>query len=100
MRDAHPPGKLIQHQIDHELFVQADNRAGALALAGHQATARAFPAGLASRNPVRRCRMMRSASLMMRSISSFTVGTSWIRPTTMPQLQAPASMSPSIITLG
>ena len=35
--------------------------------------------------------MISSASRMMRSINSFTVGTSWIRPATMPQLQAPAS---------
>jgi hypothetical protein len=53
-----------------------------------------------SRYPVNRPRMMCSASAMMRSISSFTVGTSWMRPTTMPQLQAPASMSPSSMTLG
>ncbi len=53
-----------------------------------------------SRKPVNRPRMMRSASSMMRSINSFTVGMSWINPTTMPQLQAPASMSPSIITFG
>jgi hypothetical protein len=34
------------------------------------------------------------ASLMIRPISSWQVGMSWIRPATMPQLQAPASMSP------
>src|SRR6476660_5328223 len=51
-------------------------------------------------NPISRLRIRRSASAMMRSISSLTLGTSWMRPTTMPQLQAPASMSPSIMTLG
>lgn len=44
--------------------------------------------------PARRLRMMSSASAMIRSISSWQVGISWIRPATMPQLQAPASMSP------
>src|SRR5271154_1700968 len=53
-----------------------------------------------SRKPVSRRRMICSASVMMRSISSFTVGISWIRPTTMPQLQAPASISPLTITFG
>ena len=53
-----------------------------------------------SRKPISRPRMMRSASFMIRSINSFTDGISWISPAAMPQLQAPASMSPSIITLG
>src|SRR5262245_61247970 len=66
-----------------------------------QATARAGGfTSTPSRKPVKRWRMICSASNMMRSISSFTVGTSLIRPTTMPQLQAPASMSPSTITFG
>ena len=44
--------------------------------------------------------MMAWASAMMRSISCFTVGTSWIRPATMPQDQAPASIAPSVMILG
>src|ERR1700733_1750382 len=52
------------------------------------------------RKPMSRSRIRRSASTIMRSISSLTVGMSWMRPTTMPQLQAPASMFPSIMTLG
>ena len=65
-----------------------------------QATFAGFAWPAPSRNPTSRSRMMRSASAMMRSINSFTVGTSLIRPATMPQLQAPASISPSIMTLG
>ena len=41
-----------------------------------------------------------SACRMILSISSLTVGMSWMSPATIPQLQAPASTSPSVITLG
>jgi hypothetical protein len=58
-----------------------------------QATARVgLVSRVPSRRPVSRPRMICSASLMMRSISSLTVGMSWIRPTTSPQLHAPASI--------
>src|SRR5690606_6686848 len=48
----------------------------------------------------RRFVMISSASPMIRSISSLKVGMSWIRPATMPQLQAPASTSPCCMTRG
>jgi putative transposase len=44
--------------------------------------------------------MISSASDMIRSISSLTVGMSWIRPATWPQDQPPASIWPSTMTLG
>ncbi len=50
--------------------------------------------------PPSRRRMMSSASPMIRSMSSFTPGTSWMSPATKPQLHAPASMSPCCITRG
>ena len=50
--------------------------------------------------PARRRVMMASASLITRSISSFTVGTSWMSPATMPHDQAPALTSPSFMTRG
>ena len=47
------------------------------------------------------CRsMMACASRMMPSISSLTVGTSEMRPATMPQDQPPASISPPYMTRG
>ena len=50
--------------------------------------------------PPSRRRMISSASPMIRSISSLTLGTSWMSPATMPQLHAPASISPCCITRG
>src|SRR5690606_5332979 len=49
---------------------------------------------------LRRSRIMPAASAMMRSISCCTVGTSLIRPATMPQDQAPASISPVFMMRG
>ena len=54
----------------------------------------------AFRKPVRRWRMIWSASAMIVSIKSLQVGMSWISPATMPQDQAPASISPSIMIRG
>src|SRR5690606_748520 len=54
----------------------------------------------AARKPSRRLRMISSASETRRSISSLQVGMSWMRPATMPQLQAPASISPPCMTRG
>jgi len=42
--------------------------------------------------------MIASASAIIRSINSLQVGMSWISPATIPQLQAPASISPSCKT--
>ena len=50
--------------------------------------------------PVRRARIISSASRMMREISSSQVGMSLISPATMPQDQTPASISPCCITFG
>ena len=50
--------------------------------------------------PASRRVMMASASAITRSMSSLTVGTSWISPATMPHDQAPAVTSPSCITRG
>ena len=47
--------------------------------------------------PERRAVMISSASLMIRSINSFTVGMSLIRPCTIPADQMPPSGSPSFI---
>src|SRR5262249_27738849 len=60
----------------------------------------AIAAGARRANPASRSAMIASASAMIRSISCFTVGTSWIRPATMPQLQPPASMFPSRMIAG
>src|SRR5690606_38103573 len=49
---------------------------------------------------LRRSRIMPSASAMMRSTSCCTVGTSRISPATMPQDQAPASISPVFMMRG
>ena len=51
-------------------------------------------------NPARRWPIIAFASTMIRSISSLTVGISWIKPATMPQDQAPASISPSVMMRG
>lgn len=48
-----------------------------------------FVAQAATHMPDRRPRITASASLTMRSTSSFTVGTSWIRPCTVPAVQTP-----------
>ena len=50
--------------------------------------------------PGSRSRIKRSASLMIRSINSLTVGMSLISPATIPQLHAPASISPPSRTRG
>ncbi len=91
--------------FNHSRFDAAEAAISGVAIAGRSSIAKVhatFNAALLSapRNPASRSRMMRSASAMMRSINSLTVGTSLINPTTMPQLQAPASISPSIMTLG
>ncbi len=57
-------------------------------------------AGAQSTIDARRLRMRASASDMIRSMSSFTVGMSWINPATIPQLHAPASTCPSRMTRG
>jgi len=60
----------------------------------------AAPGFSSPRNPISCCRMIRFG-VRHDAVDQFLhVGTSWIRPTTIPQLQAPASISPSIMTLG
>src|SRR5579883_1248499 len=54
----------------------------------------------AARIRARRLAMISSASRMVRSISSLTVGMSRIRPATMPHDQAPASISPCFMMRG
>src|ERR1035437_7134144 len=54
----------------------------------------------ASKNPSSLWRMIVSASVIMRSISSWHDGMSEMRPATMPQDQAPASISPSVMMRG
>ncbi len=51
-------------------------------------------------NPASRLRMIASASRMIVSISSLTVGMSWISPATMPQDHTPDSISPSVMMRG
>ena len=76
-------------------------RSGAGAVRGTRSVTRAPMPGDQPRSiPASRVEMIDSASDMIRSTSSRQLGTSWIRPTTMPTLHAPASMSPSTITFG
>ena len=63
---------------------QACERAGAVARSGPF-----LPSPPDQAKRARRWEMMPSASDMIRSISSFTVGTSWIRPWIMPAVQTP-----------
>ena len=79
-------------QLTKEMFkvMYASRGVGLAAMRADQAAAEAPAPPKRARRPA----MISSASAMIRSTSSFTVGTSWISAWMVPAVQIPASTSP------